>query len=156
MKEMHPTMDQIVDYLHGELSAAEDAAMHAHLTGCRDCDERRAQEVAITEALRAHVHARERELPPHLVADVLTRVTRNRPPSLWEQLRAGLRPLLVLPVAAAVALAIYAGVTFSRGPSAPIGVDAGSYVDAHASLSSFGPFSDDAPPATLTSNEAAR
>jgi anti-sigma factor RsiW len=155
MNEMHPSIDRIVDYLHGELSAADDAAVHAHLAGCPECDERRAQEVALTEMLRAHARATERDLPPRIISGIREAV-RRRPPGLWEQLRIGLRPSVALPAAAAIALTLYAGLTFSRHSVAPTAIDAATYVDQHASLSRFAPFGEDQPPATLTSDDNAR
>ncbi len=155
MKEMHPSIEQIVDYLHGELSAAEDAAMHAHLSGCPQCDERRAQEVALTEMLRAHARATQRELPPRVVAAIRNGVRRSRSESAGERLRVALRPIFVLPAAAAAALAIYAGIAFWH-PSAPTPIGTAYYADQHASLSRIDPFADDAPPATLTSDQDAR
>jgi len=51
MNGAHPSVERVVEYLHGELSAAEDAAIHAHLAGCPECDGKRGEELAITEAL---------------------------------------------------------------------------------------------------------
>lgn len=51
MNGAHPSVEGIVEYLHGELSPAEDAAIYAHLSGCPECDGKRSEELAITEAL---------------------------------------------------------------------------------------------------------
>ncbi len=31
MNEIHPNIEELVDYMHGELSPERDAAVHAHL-----------------------------------------------------------------------------------------------------------------------------
>jgi anti-sigma factor RsiW len=155
MNEMHPSVDHIVDYLHGELSPAEDAAMHAHLAGCRSCDERRAEEVLLTEALRAGAHAGERELPAAVVAKIRQEIERPNASSVWDVLRAAFRPVLIIPAAAALAFALYLGFGGRHGTTAstpPTSIDAAEYVENHAAMAATVPFAEDAPPATLTSD----
>jgi anti-sigma factor RsiW len=153
MNETHPSIDHIVDYLHGELSAAEDAAIHAHLAGCSSCEELRAEEVAITETLRAHARAGERELPVGLAARIRAAAEGPPPASLWERLRAGLRPALILPAAAAIAIVLYFGFATRRGTPLPTAIDPSFYVENHAVMAASGPFSQDGAPVVLTSSD---
>ena len=64
MNQTHPTPDELVDYLHGELPAPRSAAIAAHVAGCPECADARDAEVSVTQLLRAHARAQERELPP--------------------------------------------------------------------------------------------
>jgi anti-sigma factor RsiW len=154
MNETHPSIDQIVDYLHGELSSAQDAAMHAHLAACRSCDERRGEELRLTEALRAHARAQERDLPPGVAARIRAAIERPDRSTSWDGLRAALRPVFILPSAAALAVLVYAGAGAWRAATAPTAIDAASYVSEHAALAGIEPFSQDAPPLALTSDES--
>jgi anti-sigma factor RsiW len=153
MNETHPSIEQIVEYLHGELSPAQDAAMHVHLAACRSCDERRAEEAAIAEALRAHARATERDLPPRVVANIREAIE-HPAPSAWDRLGVLLRPVFVLPATAAIVAALYFGLSAWHGTPGPTVIDAQSYVENHAAMAGRVPFAEDAPfPATLTSND---
>lgn len=155
MNETHPSIEQIVDYLHGELAPADDAAIHAHLASCTDCDERRAQEMAIVEALRAHARAAERELPSSLVASIRQSVAQSSKPSFGERLRAAFRPIVLFPAAAAIAALLYVGVDVWRERAAPATtIDAASYVENHTAMAATAPFGDETP--MLTSDDATR
>lgn len=150
MNQLHPTSDEIVDYLHGEVSPARDAAIHAHLAGCADCAEIRDSELSLTEMLKAYARAEERELPSGVVATIRAKV-QYQPPSLWERLSAAFRPAIAVPVAIAIAAFIYFGFRFAHGPAAASTIDASYYVDSHAALTSTTPLSEDQPvPGTLT------
>jgi len=153
MNQTHPSIERIVDYLHGELSAAEDAAMHAHLAGCPSCEERRSEEATLTEILRADARARERDLPPAVVARVRAAVLRA-PQPMWRSLFAPLRPAVLVPLAAAVALAIYAGVTLRHSATAPTAIAAQAYVDRHAALARISPFAEEESPHIVLSADA--
>ncbi len=155
MNETHPSIEQIVDHLHGELPAAEDAAMHAHLAGCRSCEQRRAEELALTEQLRAYAVARERDLPPSLVTKIRDALEPRRTWDPVEWLRSGLRPILILPAAAAIALIVYAGFAW-RVKTGPTAIEAAYYVDQHAAMATIAPFADGAAPAALTSYDQTR
>jgi anti-sigma factor RsiW len=154
MNETHPSIEQIVDFLHGE-AAAEDAAIRAHLAGCPSCEQRRADEVALTEVLRAHARATERDVPPALLARIRAESIRPAPPSMWQWMRGAFRPALVLPVAAAIAVALYVGLTF-RPRTTSTAIDAAYYVNEHVALAARTPFADDMPPAMLTADDEAR
>ncbi|HYL26248.1 MAG TPA: zf-HC2 domain-containing protein [Candidatus Nitrosotalea sp.] len=155
MNETHPSLDQIVDHIHGELPAADEAAMHAHLAGCRQCDERRNEEAAITKALRAHALATELELPPALVARIRAEVANAAQPSWRERLQLFFRPIVLLPVAAAAALVIYLRISAGHGAVSPTPIDAAYYVNEHSALAVKAPFADNVPPATLTLDDEA-
>lgn len=150
MNQTHPTPDELVDYLHGELSPARDAAVHGHLAGCAQCCDARDGELSLTEMLRAQARAQERELPPGVVASIRAAIE-SRPISIWERLRAAFRPAIALPAAAAIALACYLGVSALHTTARANTIDAAYYVDNHATLSSVAPLSDDDPiPRALT------
>jgi anti-sigma factor RsiW len=156
MNETHPSTDQIVDYLHGELPSGQDAAMHVHLAGCRSCDDRRAEELALTETLRAHARAEERDLPASVAARIYAAIELPRPFAAWERLRAGLRPIFVLPAVAAIAVILYFGFGARSGSTAPTPIDAAYFVDQHAALTASAPFGNEAPPTMLSSDDEAR
>lgn len=145
MKEVHPNIEQIVDYLHGELRPAEDAAVHAHLAACSYCEARRAEEAALTDALRAHARAVERDLPLSLVASIRQSVAKANPPTLGERIAAAFRPIVLFPAAAAVAAMLYVGIDVWRSHAAPTTIDAASYVENHAAMAAIAPFADDTP-----------
>ena len=152
MNQTHPSTERIIDYLHGELPAADDAAIHAHLAECRTCEETRADELAITEVLRAHARANERELPPGVVARVHGAVER-RPSLSWDALRAAFRPAYILPAAAGIALAAYLGFGLRHSAPSVTAVNPAYYVGAHAAVAATAQFSEDAPPPTELASE---
>jgi anti-sigma factor RsiW len=155
MNETHPSIEQIVDYLHGELSPAQDAAIHAHLAACSDCDERRAQEVAITETLRAHARGAERELPAAVVTGIRRKIERTGSPSLGERVRAALRPIVLFPTVAVAGALLYVGIDVWHDRStAPATIDAASYVENHSAMAATAPFGDETP--MLTSDDETR
>jgi anti-sigma factor RsiW len=151
MNQTHPSIEQIVDFLHGEVAAADAAAIEAHLAICPECQRRRAEESAITDALRAYARATEREAPPPLLARIRAGAVQAQLPSLGERLRGMLRPALVLPIAAAIAVVLYLTMTSRQGSSTAI--DAAYYVNEHAALAAKSPFADDVLPAMLTSDD---
>ncbi len=153
MNETHPNIEELVDYAHGELSAPQDAAIHAHLATCAGCAELQAQEASLTDLLRAHARAQERELPESVVANIREAVARKRDDTVWERLRTAFRPALALPVAAAAAVALYLGVRGWHATSPATTIDASYYVDSHAAMASTAPFSEDAPIPTMLTSE---
>jgi len=155
MNETHPSIERIVEYLHGELSPAEDAAIYAHLASCPECDGKRTEELAITEALRGYAHATERDMPPGLATRIRS-VAMQAQHGAWERFVAGFRPVVMVPVAAALAVAIYIGYDSWHHAAAPTSIQAASYVNNHAAMAASAPFGDAAPPLTLTSDDATR
>jgi anti-sigma factor RsiW len=155
MNETHPSIEEIVDYLHGELLAPREAAVHAHILSCPVCAQARADEASLTDALRAHVRAAERELPPSVIANIRAAVAQQAKPSLWDRLRLTLRPAVVLPSAAAIAAALYFGFTAMHGTARATTIQPAYYVENHAALTATTPFSEEAPmPPMLTSEDA--
>jgi anti-sigma factor RsiW len=156
MNQLHPTSEEIVDYLHGEVSPARDAAIHAHLAGCSECAEIRDSELSLTEMLRAYARADERELPAGVVATIRATV-QYQPPSLWERLSAAFRPAVAVPIAIAIAAFIYFGFRLAHGPAVASTIDASYYVESHAALSSTTPLSEDEPiPGALRDDDQSR
>ncbi|MBV9332939.1 MAG: zf-HC2 domain-containing protein, partial [Candidatus Eremiobacteraeota bacterium] len=130
MNETHPSIERIVDYLHGELSPAEDAAIYAHLATCPECDLKRSEELAITEALQAHARATEREMPPGLATRIRSTAA-SRQPTSWQRLFESLRPALLVPAAAVAVLAIYVGYDSWHRTAGPTPIKAADYVTNH-------------------------
>jgi anti-sigma factor RsiW len=156
MSEMHPTPDELVDYLHEELPAARSAAIAAHVAGCPECADARDAEVSVTQLLRAHARAQERELPPGVVSGIWERL-RSRPPSVWERFSAALRPAIAVPVGIAIAAFLFFTVKVAHGPAHAATIDAGYYVESHATLDAATPLSEDDPtPQTLANDVTTR
>jgi anti-sigma factor RsiW len=156
MNQTHPTPDELVDYLHGELPASRSAAIALHIAGCSECTEARAAEVSLTQILRDHARAHERELPPGLAAGIWEKL-RNRPPSVWERLSAALRPAIAVPVAIAIAAFLFFSFKAAHGPAHAATIDAGYYVENHATLDAGTPLSEDDPiPQALASDVTTR
>jgi anti-sigma factor RsiW len=150
MNQLHPSSDEIVDYLHGELPPARDAAIHEHLAGCAECAEARDAEISLTEMLRTRANAQERELPASVVANIWEAVRPARA-SLWERLSVAFRPAVAVPVLAALAAFLYFGLR-THAPAHAATIDAAYYVNSRAALTAATPLSDEDPvPATLTS-----
>jgi predicted anti-sigma-YlaC factor YlaD len=157
MNQSHPAIEELVDYLHGALPAARDAAVHAHIGGCLPCTRAYEAEASLTELLRAQARAEERELPPSVVASIYAAIeSRNRVP-IWERVRSALRPTVVVPAAAAACAAVlYFAASSWHGASGATAIDAAYYLNNHAALTASTPFAEDAPvPAALTSDDTA-
>ncbi|HEY6327011.1 MAG TPA: zf-HC2 domain-containing protein [Candidatus Cybelea sp.] len=156
MNQTHPTPEQLVEYLHGELPPPRDAVVHAHLAECTACARAYEAEAALSELLRAHARSEERELPYRVVAAVRDAAAETVAPPAWERIRSAFRPVVLIPAAAALAVALYFGMSGRHwGGATPI--NAAYYVNNHAALQATTPFSEDAPiPATLTSDDQTR
>ena len=156
MNQTHPTPDELVDYLHGELPAPRSAAIAAHIAGCSECADARDAEVSLTQLLRDHARAQERELPPGVVFGIWEKL-RNSPPSVWERLSAALRPAIAVPVAIAIAAFLFFSIKVAHGPAHAATIDAGYYVENHAALDAATPLSEDDPiPQALASDVTTR
>jgi anti-sigma factor RsiW len=151
MNDTHPTFEELIDYAHGELAPARDAALHEHLDACRDCFEAYQAEVQIGDLLRVHARETERELPLGFAQAIVRNATERRA-SFWERWSSVLRPLAAVPIAAAVLLVAYFG--FARHGGASKRFDPSYYLEDHAALAASVPFEDAAAlPAMLTSDE---
>jgi anti-sigma factor RsiW len=104
MKHLNSTT--LIDYLHHELSPSEDAEVLAHLQSCESCSQELNIEASITDRLRATAKATQLEMPPGMRNAIVARIAAHRP-TPWEALRALVRPLIVVPVAAALATAAF-------------------------------------------------
>ncbi len=151
MTEPHLSPEDLVEYLHGELPAERDATAHRHLADCAACRDAYESEARLTELLRAHARAEERDLPPAVVAGVRAALERERPA---QRFAGWLRPALV---AAAIVCGLLVGMYASQGGwhsrARAAGIDASYYLDDHAALDRTTPLGEDAAlPAALTSN----
>lgn len=136
----HLTNDTLLDYVHGELAPADDAAVYSHIEQCEACRSEFDAEVALGEMLRAHAAREERELPPAVKAEIWERVRAGKP-SAFARAFGWLRPAVAIPVAAALAIGAYFGTTY-LGPQAPPAIEASYYLQDHAAMNSTIPFSD--------------
>lgn len=136
----HLRYDDLTDYLHAALPPERDAEIYAHLEQCAPCRSAYDAEVSLTEALRAHAGAEERELPGAVKAEIWNRI-RAAQPSPLARFGALWRPAIAVPVAAAIALAAYFGTTYV-GPHGAPSIAAAYYLQDHAALGSTVPFSD--------------
>jgi anti-sigma factor RsiW len=144
MSEQHVSPETLVEYLHGELPAAQDASVHAHLAQCRECTDAYEAEAALTEMIRGHCRAEERDLPQGVVLRIREAVEASHVP-WWQRLSSSLRPL-------AVGTAIAAGLLFGtflslRGwhsHAQASTIDAAYYLDDHSALAPTTPFGEGA------------
>ena len=139
----HYTDDDLVDYLHGELSDAQDVLVHAHLAQCTDCRLRCDAEAGLSDVLRSSFLGQEREMPAMIRAQVWAALDAARPTPL-ERLRAFLTPVVAVPLAAALAFLMYLGVPVLRGEHAtgPVTVSALYYLEQHAAVGQENPLAD--------------
>ncbi len=139
---MHYNADTLDDYLHGALGPERDAAIHAHLEACAACRALYDEAAQVRDWLRAAARAEEREFPPMIKARVWEAV-RNAPApvSFAERLRALWRPMIAVPVAAAIAVFAYVGAPSVHG-GPPAGVAATYLLEEHAALASDNPLAD--------------
>jgi anti-sigma factor RsiW len=140
---MHYNADTLDDYLHGELGPERDAAIHAHLEGCSTCRAVYDEAASVRDWLRSAARAGEREFPSMIKARVWERV-REMPPqrSFRERLIALWRPMIAVPVAAAIAVFVYLGVPGVHGSNQTPGVAATYLLEEHAALASDNPLAD--------------
>ncbi len=155
MNTTHIDIETLIDYLHNELAPGDDAVVMSHLAACAPCEALYQEQAKLSEALRGYARASERELPPGVVARIWDAVEAQRAPSAWAQrLSAWLRPVIAIPVAAAVALVLYFGVVQPRLSPASAVISAAYYLDDHAAITSTVPFSQgNIVPASLENDE---
>jgi len=151
---MHYDQDTLDDYLHGELDAGRDAAIHAHLAGCAACRLQYDEAAGLRDWIRAAAQADERELPAMVRARVWEAV-RTAPPTPFQRLQAFWRPLLAVPLAAAVAIVAYVGLPVFQPAHA--GVTAAYLLEEHAAGTAENPLADHGlvVPASFTSANTA-
>jgi anti-sigma factor RsiW len=143
----HPTLEQLTDYVHGELPEQQDATVHAHLASCTACAEAHETEARLGEVLREHARAQERELPPgfaqRIVSAAVAAQAQHAP--WWESFARVLRPAIAIPAVAGIALAAYLAIGGShQGTVNAATIDAAAYLDNHAALATDMPFAEGA------------
>lgn len=153
MNDAHVSSDELVDYLHGELPVARDAAVAMHLAQCRACADARDEEVALTEMVRAVAQRQERAVPSAVTSSI--RAAAERHPQRHAPLTWLARPAMALPVAVAAGLLIWIGVRSTTVNQTKTTIAAGYLVNRHAEFSAITPFADDAPiPPAFASDDA--
>lgn len=100
--------DSLIDYVHHQLDAREDAEMFEHVQSCAHCRAEYDAELEIREAVRAAFGA-EREMPTSVLAGVRQAMRAEPAPSALDRLRAVLRPAVIAPAAAAIVVAAVIG-----------------------------------------------
>jgi anti-sigma factor (TIGR02949 family) len=158
MNQTHPTIEQLIDYAHGEVSPHEDASIHAHLAACPQCARDYDAENQVTELLRSRAREQERELPPGLITAIYANAHARPAATSWfARLTAAVHPAAAVPVAAIVALAIYFASTGWHANARSSALDAAYYMENHAALATTMPFEEgDAVPTMFTSDSGAR
>lgn len=151
----HLNEEHLTDYLRGALAPEEDALAHAHLAACADCTRAYEREARLLDALRKHARTTERPFPEGVRATVRARIATAGRTTLWERLRALLRPAVLVPIAAIAVAAIFVLPRFVAPRSAPR-IAAGYYLEDHAELNGTMPFADGstAVPVSLESSDA--
>ena len=137
---MHYDLETIDDYLHGELDAARDAAVHAHLETCEPCRAAYDESASVRDWMRAAAGAEEREFPSLIKAQVWE-VVRAAKPAPFAFLRGGWRPWVAFPLAAALAFAVYLEVPLLHAVP-PAGVAASDLLLEHAAQMADNPLAD--------------
>ncbi|MGH7659664.1 MAG: anti-sigma factor family protein [Vulcanimicrobiaceae bacterium] len=139
--KQHVSSATLIDYLHHELSPSEDAEVLAHLHSCEACTREMDLEASIADRLRATARATEMEMPAGMHAAIMARIAQHRP-TAWEALGAWARPLVFVPVAAAVAAAAFLLVPALSPPPAPARVPVSYYLQQYAAHAQQNPLAD--------------
>lgn len=144
----HPTAEQLNDYVHGELPEQQDAQVHAHLASCAPCAEAHQMDARLSEVLREHARAEERDLPPGFAQRIIDAAIASDVPATpwWEGIVRVLRPAIAIPALAAIALAVYLTIAaLNHGATVETAtIDAATYLDNHAALATDMPFAENA------------
>jgi predicted anti-sigma-YlaC factor YlaD len=151
----HLTTEQLIDYLHRELEFEGDAVILTHLDTCAECRAQYDSQAQLSELLRAHARATERELPQSVITGIWDTIeARSTAPSLWERITAAFRPAYAIPIAAAVVVGAYFGITAGHHGAPKTIIDAAYYLEDHAALTSTMPFAEgNIVPTTLENDE---
>jgi predicted anti-sigma-YlaC factor YlaD len=130
----HLTTPLLVDFIHGELSPADDALAHAHLATCAACRAEYELEASLTGALRASALAEERDMPSLVNAAVWQRIREARP-GPFSRIAAWTRPAFAVPIAALLIVGGWFALPYSHTAPHPT-IDASYYFQIHAAQSS--------------------
>jgi anti-sigma factor RsiW len=125
----HDCRELLIDYRHGELDAASDAALYEHLHTCAACRAELEAENSLTETLRG-AFARELDMPPAVLAHVRQAVHAERAPGFFDSVRALLRPVVLAPAAAAIVLVV-AAVSYLHPPATAHQLSTNYFVQRH-------------------------
>ncbi len=145
----HYDQDFLIDYLHGALDSATDAALFTHLDACSECRAALDVEAAIGDALRSAARSEALEFPSMIKARVWDAVRRQKP-TLLDRLRSPWGPAIAVPIAAVVALAAYFGTPVLRGGGTAPGIAASYYLDQHNAQATQNPLGPSVGPAVYT------
>jgi anti-sigma factor RsiW len=140
MMNEHPNKEDFIDYLHHELPPEADAKMLLHLQACPGCARRYDDEARLSETLKVYARATERELPQGVSLLIRERIARETRGSWTERMAALLRPAVAVPVAAALAVAIYFGYNAAHSTPPMRTIDAAYYLNDYESLARIVPF----------------
>lgn len=150
----HPSGEELIDYAHAALSEGDDARLHAHLATCSSCTEALEAETRLGELLREHARLQERELPRSLVESIYAAARKDgHAPPWWTRLAGALRPAVMLPAAAAIAIAIFLGFVSTRGTARATPIDAAYYLEDHAELATTVPFGEESSARTMLTSD---
>lgn len=136
---MHYTAEHFDDYLCGELGSEHDAVIHAHIETCTDCRTIYDESVNVRDWIRTNARAEELEFPSIIKGRVWDAVRHERP-SFAARLRALWRPMVAVPIAAALAVFAYVGLPLHGAHAS--GVAATYLLEEHAALASDNPLAD--------------
>ncbi len=157
MTNEHTTIEELIDYLHHELTPEADAAMLVHLQSCAQCAAMYEEQARLSESLRAYARATERDLPQGVVARIWDAVEAKTPqPTVAQRIAAFFRPAVAVPIAAVLVIGAFFGYSATHHAAPMITIDAAYYLRDHASLNSTMPFGESSvEPASLRNDESA-
>lgn len=136
----HLSTDQLVDFVHGELTPQDDARAHAHLSSCTLCRADVDAEMTVREFLRNVAAADEREMPSSIKAAIWEEI-RAAKPGPFAAFAALLRPAIAVPLGALLLLGGYFASPLARHEAQPT-IAASYYLQAHAVQSAQSPLSE--------------
>lgn len=143
MNQEHTTIEELIDYLHGELEPERDAAILMHLQHCQTCSTAYDGQARLTESIRAYARASERELPQGVVNRIWDQIESERRQPSWTQRIAALwRPAIAVPAAAVIVVAAFFGYSSLHVAAPMTTIDASYYLQDHAALTNTVPFNE--------------
>jgi anti-sigma factor RsiW len=108
----------LTDYQRGELPAAQDAALFAHISSCDACRQELEAQAEMTATLRES-YAAELAMPSSLAASIRQATQAERRSALGNALRSWLRPMVLAPAAAGIVLVAGIVTYLHGGPNQP-------------------------------------
>lgn len=151
----HLNIDTLIDYQRGELAPGDDAAVLAHLEACAVCTREFNAESALVERLRTEARAAELELPLGMRSAIMARIAASAP-TPFERIAAWLRPIVVVPVLAAVAAAAFFLFPMTQHQAAPpAAMPVSYYLEEHAAHAQENPIADRSAAVMMTTSSTA-